>query len=88
MHGAVDGGGRVAEVSDEAAPEGHDVVLALAARGSVADEDERSGSVGVGRCPEQARYRPSLALDVETALAHPLGDVILRPVHRRRVPVP
>ena len=86
VDGAVDGGGRVAEVTDQPPPEGDDVVLALAARSTVADEDQRPGSFGFGGVHNSpGTVRPS-RLDVETALADAFGDVVVSgPVHRSRV---
>jgi hypothetical protein len=87
VDGAVDGRRRVAEVPDQAAAEGDHVVLALAAGGTVTDEDERTVSDGVGRRPQQTRYRPSVAFYVEAALAYTLvDDVLCDPVHRSRLP--
>jgi len=82
VDGPVDGGGGVAEVTDQATSEGGDVVLAFAARDTVADEDQWPRSGGVGRGPQQPRDCPAVALDVETALTHAFGDdVFSGPVH-------
>jgi hypothetical protein len=69
-------------MADETAAEGDDIVLALAARGTVADEDERSLSGGVGRSPQKAGDDATVTLDVETALADAFGnDVVSGPAH-------